>query len=117
MERWTWWLRGAVAPGRGGRGARAGRHGYCRSWWTRMTWTGGRALVETTRPHSPPGQEGGRVPMWDMAGSCIVVSDGSSPWVLVSSIAGKRVDTVRFPLPQRTVAHDDEETTLRRRLG
>jgi hypothetical protein len=40
-------------------------------------------------------------PMWDISGGCVVASDGENPWLVVSSIAAERVDTIALPLPDR----------------
>lgn len=40
-------------------------------------------------------------PMWDASGGCVVASDGENPWLVVSSIAAERVDTIALPLPDR----------------
>jgi hypothetical protein len=43
-------------------------------------------------------------PIWDLLGGCVVVSDGSSPWLLVANLHGGRVDTIPIPLPMRRPA-------------
>lgn len=90
-----------------------------------LTDTATRPVLSIELPPLPTDEHGAQhqslreaQPVWDMAGSCIVVSDGSSPWLLVSSLDGSLLDTVRYPLPRRTVAPDDDETSrLQQRLG
>jgi hypothetical protein len=83
-----------------------------------------RAVLTIELPPLPTDKRGAQhqsvreaQPMWAMAGACVVVSDGSSPWLLVSSIAGTGPDTVRFPLPDRMVSQTDEEAALLKKVG
>lgn len=50
------------------------------------------------------------VPLWDVEGSCVVVSDGASPWLVVASIDGSRADTLAINLPNRKPAAVDRKS-------
>lgn len=47
------------------------------------------------------------VPLWDVAGSCTVASDGASPWLVVASLDGRDADTLAIDLPDREPAGYD----------
>jgi hypothetical protein len=65
-----------------------------------------RPLPRLKEGRSRPSYEGPleAQPVWDLAGACVVVSDGSSPWLLVANLHGGRVDTIPIPLPMRRPA-------------
>ena len=56
-------------------------------------------------------------PLWDRVGGCVVVSDGSSPWLLVARLDGARVDTLPIPMLTRTARERSEDADLLRRMG
>jgi hypothetical protein len=56
-------------------------------------------------------------PIWDLAGRCVVVSDGSSPWIILASLDGPTVDTIPIPEMEGPRTRDEDESALRRRLG
>jgi hypothetical protein len=56
-------------------------------------------------------------PLWDLTQRCVVVSDGSSPWLWVAALDETFVDTLQIPLPQREARESEDEATLMRRMG
>lgn len=86
-------------------------------WWVNRR--GATRVVSMVLPPLPGRHQSAAEaqPLWDLVGGCVVVSDGSSPALLVAQLDGSRVDTVPIPLPMRTVPESGEETDLLRRMG
>lgn len=81
-------------------------------------WGGGAVdtVVEVRVARPPRDRRGAQfrgpnqaLPLWDVAGGCVVVSDGASPWLVVASLDGAGQDTIRFPLPDREPPPPDRE--------
>ena len=103
---------------RGGASRTAGPERRRYSIW----WVGHRGATRVVTLWLPPlparhQGSGDAQPLWDLVGGCVVVSDGSSPWLLVAQLDGARVDTLPIPLPARTVPESSEDAAMLRRLG
>jgi hypothetical protein len=52
-------------------------------------------------------------PLWDIRGGCVVATDGTGAWLVRTSLANERLDTMRLTLPQVKAPYVDHEELAR----